>query len=428
MPHPHSLSAPTAACLLTGQTRAAVATVAVAGAAAQQILEQVFEPAAAGAVQPGQVRYGLWVGGVSRGAAAESVVISHNPRRDAGDRGSSWEVHCHGGVAAAERILGDLRELDAVVLSGDQWLAWQGEPLLQREARQVLSHTPSQRTAGIALDQLRGAMAAWAEPLLQRLSAQQQAALPAIVAAAKQRLQLAPLGQHLTQPWRVVLAGAPNVGKSSLINALLGYRRSITLDQPGTTRDVVEAQTVIDGWPVQLSDTAGIHDAALCEIETVGIQRAQQELAQADLVLWVRDARELATAAAAQAHQATSLPTGAGTLPAEGITSPVENATLPAGNTTLPAGKRVLNVINKIDLIDAAALPAGTAIATAATRSEGIESLRQRIAAALVPVPPSPGDAVPITARQNECLQQLAAATDVPHAHTALLRLLGSAD
>src|SRR4029453_3197945 len=71
-------------------------------------------------------------------------------------------------------------------------------------------------------------------------------------------LEFAELGQHLTAPWRVVLAGPPNVGKSSLINALAGYQRTIVSHVPGTTRDVVTTTTAIDGWPVELADTAGL--------------------------------------------------------------------------------------------------------------------------------------------------------------------------
>ena len=63
-----------------------------------------------------------------------------------------------------------------------------------------------------------------------------------------------------SQPFQVALAGPPNVGKSSLINALVGYERAIVFDAPGTTRDVVTAETAIDGWPLALSDTAGLCD------------------------------------------------------------------------------------------------------------------------------------------------------------------------
>src|SRR5207244_11945531 len=66
------------------------------------------------------------------------------------------------------------------------------------------------------------------------------------------------VGRHLTAPWRVAVAGAPNVGKSSLVNALAGYQRSVVAPTPGTTRDVVTALLAIDGWPVELADTAGL--------------------------------------------------------------------------------------------------------------------------------------------------------------------------
>jgi tRNA modification GTPase len=97
-------------------------------------------------------------------------------------------------------------------------------------------------------------------------------------------LRWSEFGRHLTQPWQVVLTGVPNVGKSSLINRLLGYSRSIVYAEPGTTRDVVTAATAFDGWPVELSDTAGLRDAA-GEIEAAGVERARRHLATADLAI-----------------------------------------------------------------------------------------------------------------------------------------------
>ena len=85
--------------------------------------------------------------------------------------------------------------------------------------------------------------------------------LQAAAARIREWLAWEDFGLHLTRPWNVVLAGRPNVGKSSLINALLGYTRSIVFDQPGTTRDVVTAATAIDGWPIELSDTAGLRES-----------------------------------------------------------------------------------------------------------------------------------------------------------------------
>jgi tRNA modification GTPase len=93
----------------------------------------------------------------------------------------------------------------------------------------------------------------------------------------------------LTEPFRVVLTGRPNVGKSSLINALVGFQRSIVFDQPGTTRDVVTAETAWDGWPVLLADTAGLRANAE-GLEAHGIDLAHKQIEQADLVLIVLDA------------------------------------------------------------------------------------------------------------------------------------------
>jgi len=286
------------------------------------------------------------------------------------------------------------------VLSGDQWRDWHGEPLLIREAQDVLSRTTSTRTAAIALDQVRGAMVRFVEQALHRLDEAGEDAVASIAAEAADSLQFSAVGLHLAQPWRVVLAGPPNVGKSSLINALLGYRRSITLDQPGTTRDVLEAQTVIEGWPVRLSDTAGIREATDCEIETAGIELARGELESADLVLWIRDAAQLANT--------DSLP-------------------VPEGTAT----RRILEVHNKIDLLaDPAVATADVAttgaIATAATSDFGIGTLRQRIAALLVPEAPPAGQPVPVHPRQIVRLQQLAAASDVRAARAALEALAGA--
>jgi hypothetical protein len=92
----------------------------------------------------------------------------------------------------------------------------------------------------------------------------------------------------LTTPWRVTVAGAPNVGKSSLVNALAGYQRSVVSATPGTTRDVVTTVIALDGWPVELSDTAGMRDDAVRwrarKYSRGGAAR------EADLCLWVLDA------------------------------------------------------------------------------------------------------------------------------------------
>ena len=85
---------------------------------------------------------------------------------------------------------------------------------------------------------------------------------------------------------RVVLAGPPNAGKSSLFNALVGREAAITSAIPGTTRDIVEAPVAIAGTPFLLIDTAGLRTSE-DEVEAIGVERAQSTVAAADLVLWL---------------------------------------------------------------------------------------------------------------------------------------------
>ena len=101
------------------------------------------------------------------------------------------------------------------------------------------------------------------------------------------------IGLRLAQPWRVVLLGPVNAGKSSLINALAGYDRSIVSPYAGTTRDVLETRVVIDGWSVDFIDTAGFRLAdnqkgEINNIEKKGINRASVEALKADLILHVQ--------------------------------------------------------------------------------------------------------------------------------------------
>lgn len=95
-------------------------------------------------------------------------------------------------------------------------------------------------------------------------------------------------GEILSDGFRVVLAGPPNVGKSSLLNALARRDVAIVSDEPGTTRDVIEVRLDLDGLPVIVSDTAGIR-AADSKVELEGIRRSQTHMAAADLVLWVTE-------------------------------------------------------------------------------------------------------------------------------------------
>ncbi|MEZ4448584.1 MAG: tRNA modification GTPase [Nannocystaceae bacterium] len=97
-------------------------------------------------------------------------------------------------------------------------------------------------------------------------------------------------GRRAREAARVVLAGPPNAGKSSLFNALLGRDRALVAAEPGTTRDFVEAEIEVGGRVMVLVDTAGVRDAVPGSVEAAGIVRAHQQIAGADLVLWIEAA------------------------------------------------------------------------------------------------------------------------------------------
>src|SRR5207245_19303 len=132
------------------------------------------------------------------------------------------EVHCHGGRAVVDLLLAELERTGISICSWPEFLRLV-EPPPRAAALERLAHARTARTAAILLDQVNGA--------LQRAFDSIRHHLPNDPAAAQREidelLQFAFVGRHLVEPWRVVVAGAPNVGKSSLVNALAGYQRSV---------------------------------------------------------------------------------------------------------------------------------------------------------------------------------------------------------
>ncbi len=187
-------------------------------------------------------------------------------------------------------------------------------------------------------------------------------------------LQWQELGRHLLRPWRVLVAGRPNVGKSSLINQMLGYQRAIVFDQPGTTRDLLVTPTAIEGWPVELIDSAGLRDGG-DQIEVAGIELTRQALSDADLII--------------ELHDAVGWP-----------------GSFPSGDSVHSTPR--LLVINKCDL-GQPEIPGDDRrpwIPISALTGAGVPGLWQAIAKHLVPCQPPHGQAVPFLVGHADLLKQ----------------------
>jgi tRNA modification GTPase len=373
---------------LTPSGRGAVAVVLVAGPDAASAVGKCFHSVRGRPLDNaplGRILLGRW-----GGPEGEELIVCRREREQI-------EVHCHGGVAAAHAVIQQLVDDGCHRVTWQQWLQHTPGELLTRAAQIALAEAPTARTAAILLDQFHGSLS----DALARLAAAISAGDWPNAADTLDALQAyRGVGLHLTTPWRVVLAGPTNVGKSSLINALAGFERAIISPRPGTTRDVVTTLTAIDGWPVELADTAGLRDTEDA-LEAAGVELAAQRIAAADLVVMVKDAQELVSGA----ERGTSL------------------AALVARRA--PAD-RILCVTNKIDLVGNAGrsrIAGSGGIPTSALTGEGVPDLIIQIGRALVPAAPPFGAAVPFAATQFAALDAASAAIGRHDAAAAIAAL-----
>lgn len=221
------------------------------------------------------------------------------------------EFHCHGGRAVVDALLRALERLKGFRLAepGEftrRALANGRIDLTEAEglADLLSAETELQRRSAVARagGALRAKLDAWRERILA-LSARAEVAIdyadeddgdaaddlgPGLgqLASEMAGLLAAPRVEPLRDGIRVVVAGPPNAGKSSLINALTQSERAIVTAFPGTTRDVIEVPVAISGIPFVLVDTAGLREST-DEVESIGVGRAQEEAGRADILLWL---------------------------------------------------------------------------------------------------------------------------------------------
>jgi len=268
-----------------------LSVVGVSGSAAARLLELLFISRAGRLdhVAVGGVCFGSWWH--QRSGRTEPAVLT----RTAAD---GWEIHAHGGRAVAESIVSGLCAAGGVEVSRRDWL------------------DNFDRSAGSSIQWRLIEAGGWQEAqiLSRQLSGQfdtEMSSIGQIVETAtrstaaelrqaqddlRRLKRAARIGQRLPTIWRVVLRGPVNVGKSSLVNALAGYARSLVSPLAGTTRDLLETRLVLDGWQIELIDTAGERQQQAPPrggTEQSGIERGRIAATTADLVLELKPATEL---------------------------------------------------------------------------------------------------------------------------------------
>ncbi|MFW6169389.1 MAG: GTPase [Planctomycetota bacterium] len=383
---------PCQVAVLTPPGRGAVATLVVFGTSALETIERFFYPAAGKPPRQfpiNRVIHGHWVVPPAPGTTesqeptrAEELVVA---RRDE----QTIEVHCHGGSAAVDRIVRSLTAENCTPVSPEFWIQRRTENRLNGEAQVAITQARTTRVAAILLDQVQGSLSRAINNVLRDLTHQNRCRAKQTLTAL---LAWAPFGQRLISPWRVALVGETNVGKSSLINALVGYDRALVRETAGTTRDVLTDVTAIDGWPVEFSDTAGIRPTE-SDIEREGVRRAQQAAATADLVLRVAD-----------------------------LSQPWK----PPGQTGSDQSQTpCLMVHNKRDLVRRPPSERPEGVLTSAREATGIDDLVAAISRHLVPQAPLPGSAIPFLKHHEEALREALKALELGANEVAAAKLHG---
>ncbi len=341
---------------LTPPGRSAVAGLALVGDGAAELAGRFFRGNPLS--EDGVVRVGLVAG--ADGPIDRVVAVRRS--------GGRVEIFCHGGTASAGRIASLFTGAGASAEGeGD---ALEGGDAIRREALTLLPEALTERVARMLLSQEEGVLARRTRDIAGQLA----------VGDAQAAGELARMhetfraGRALLVPARVVIAGPPNAGKSTLLNRLYGETRAVVSSEAGTTRDPVEALIEVAGVPLRVADTAGL-GAARDVLDAESQSRARDRIRGADLVLALFDgsARDFPF----------SLP-------------PVEWAWLD------PA--RTLWIRNKSDL--ASRPPESGWLPVSALTGEGIDALGGEIVRKIAGNLPTPGEPCLFTERQAEIVRR----------------------
>ncbi|QGG46992.1 tRNA uridine-5-carboxymethylaminomethyl(34) synthesis GTPase MnmE [Heliorestis convoluta] len=313
----------TIAAVSTAIGEGAIGIIRVSGPEAIEIVRKVFKPKYGKTIDQWQ-SHTLHLGTVihpDQGQPIDEVLVAWMKGPKTFTTEDVAEFHCHGGSLP-------LRETLEAILRAGARLAEPGEftrraflggrlDLAQAEAIMEVIQSKTRDGLGAALSQLEGHLSKKIKEVSDRLL-QVMAHLEALIDFPEEDLpelsdeklrtdleiikneligllQRAQTGKVLREGWKTVIIGRPNVGKSSLLNALLDEQRAIVTDIPGTTRDAIEEMIDLGGIPLRLIDTAGIRETA-DQVEKIGVEKTLHYMEKADLILFVLDGSEKVTA------------------------------------------------------------------------------------------------------------------------------------
>lgn len=317
----------------------------------------------------------------NHGAPIDEVLVTvfHDGKSFTGEE--SVEISCHGSPYILQKVLTTLLEIGfRAALPGEftQRAFINGKlDLSQAEAVADLIASQSKRAHEIALKQLRGGFSSELKELREKLIhfasmieleldfAEEDVEfadrtellnlLEEVLLYLKRLAHSFELGNAIKTGVPVAIVGAPNTGKSTLLNALLGEERAIVSDIAGTTRDVIEETIIIEGIQFRLIDTAGIREGAET-IEAIGIERSRQKIEQASVVLCMSDASDQ--------------------MSIQEVSKWVEELTISYPN------KVILHVLNKTDLNDQEYV--SEVIRISAKGQQNLETLKSKIAESVI--------------------------------------------
>ena len=273
----------TFAAIVTGRGQSGIAIVALRGRDARRIAAELFRPSRQFDIEnaaDGALLYGHVFDGEKM--IDEALLAIHAFPNEI------WqaEINCHGGFVSVRMVTEVLKRAGVEVVPWRQFLLLSTEgDRAAREAKLLLAEAKTERALRMLAAQAAGALS---RALRSVCSAVERGDLEAARRETADLLDTASLGRFLTESAKLCIAGAPNVGKSSLLNALVGSQRSLVYHVPGTTRDVVTADWAVRGIPVVFYDTAGIRQTE-DEVELEGVRLARLAVREADLVLFVVD-------------------------------------------------------------------------------------------------------------------------------------------